>query len=163
MEHVGIFPHDVGLDFPQYYVKSLFCFAAEGRVNGWGIRILHAILYGCIPVVIMPFFGLTLIWEELLPWDRFAVVVSESELNELPERLLSYTPQEIREMRRELACALPRFLYSSLFGSYMGEELKADAIATLLKLVHAGLQLLQSFLVTIFRLKEKRDKKVRSD
>lgn len=112
--------------------KLLFCFEAEGRTNGWGIRILHAIVFGCTPVVIIPTGGYTLIWEELLPWDPSAVIVLESEVDGPSERLLSYTPQQISRKRRELACALPRFLYSSVFGSYMGENLKTDAFAAFL-------------------------------
>eukprot|EP00854_Cymbomonas_tetramitiformis_P008808 gene8808-10442_t len=126
-------------DYTTSTVTSIFCLAAEGKLGGFGVRITHAVLAGCIPVLVKPVEGQSLIFDDILPYHRFAVVVYENETETLPARLAAYSPEEIRSMRAELACALPRFYWSSIHGSYLGENFRADAFATMMLLLRRRL------------------------
>ncbi|KAK3276060.1 hypothetical protein CYMTET_15845 [Cymbomonas tetramitiformis] len=133
-ENVRIFRGAIS-KYQENLTSSIFCLGAEGKFAGYGARLMQAVIAGCIPIIIKPRGGQTLIWEEYLPWKKFAVVVNETELDSLPEQLASYSAEEIRSMRRELGCALPRFFWSSIYGSYIGESLEQDAFATLLEVL----------------------------
>eukprot|EP00854_Cymbomonas_tetramitiformis_P028568 gene28568-35431_t len=51
------------------YLTSKFCLAPSGQ--GWGIRAVIAIFYGCIPVVIQDHISMP--YDEYLPWDQFSI------------------------------------------------------------------------------------------
>ncbi|KAK3260087.1 hypothetical protein CYMTET_30941, partial [Cymbomonas tetramitiformis] len=63
-----------------------------------------------------------------------AIVVMEADYTDLPRRLL-VSHREVLAMRRELACALPRLLWSGIFGSFLGEGFAQDGFETLLQIV----------------------------
>ncbi|KAK3266018.1 hypothetical protein CYMTET_25337, partial [Cymbomonas tetramitiformis] len=117
--------------------KSVFCLSPAGA--GWSHRTTLAALYGCIPVILQD--DIAQPFEELLPYDRFAVRVKEEDIEELPD-LLRSIPSACNEtlgllhghrcvprMRAELACAARYFLWSSVFGSAFGESGDLDAFA----------------------------------
>jgi hypothetical protein len=58
-----------------YYLNSTFCLAPGGSRSasepGWGVRVLHAALYGCIPVIVQPNVSQAL--EEALDYSLFAI------------------------------------------------------------------------------------------
>eukprot|EP00854_Cymbomonas_tetramitiformis_P006824 gene6824-8153_t len=69
--------------YMEELTTTTFCLATEGYLGGWGNRITQAVAAGCIPVIIVPEWRQALIFEDLLPWDKFAVVLNESQRHEV--------------------------------------------------------------------------------
>lgn len=86
--------------------RSIFCYGPPGKGGGWGNRAYIAMLNNCIPVV--PMYENALALEELLDWSKFAVLVPEGELKDLPKRLRAIGPEQLASMRKELFCACHR-------------------------------------------------------
>lgn len=61
--------------------------------------------------------------------DRARARVCQFRLREL---LLQYTPERISAMQRELACAFPYMLWSSIYGAWGAESGHRDAFEALL-------------------------------
>ncbi|KAK3280519.1 hypothetical protein CYMTET_11642 [Cymbomonas tetramitiformis] len=101
---------------PNYYEllgQSRFCLVPTGA--GWGIRLVEAVLFGCIPVIIQD--NVTQPFEEVLSYRKFAVRLQERRIRNLPEILGRISQEQELGMRQELACARPHFLWSSVFGA----------------------------------------------
>ncbi|EIE25250.1 hypothetical protein COCSUDRAFT_40557 [Coccomyxa subellipsoidea C-169] len=91
--------------YTQYmadFGRSTFCLAATGA--GWGVRLKLALMHGCIPVIIadnvqMPF-------EDVLPYQDFAVHVREHALYRLPEVLDAILSTEglVKRMQINVSC-----------------------------------------------------------
>lgn len=68
-------PHARRRELAANYLNSTFCLAPGGSRSasepGWGVRLLHAALYGCIPVIVQPNVSQAL--EEALDYSRFAI------------------------------------------------------------------------------------------
>ena len=75
--------------------------------------------------------------EELLPWERFAVLVPPEQLPRLPQLLRSISPQRREEMRAALRCVWRRLWYSSVYGPCFGESASTDAFDGLLRVLAA--------------------------
>jgi hypothetical protein len=75
-------PCELHRELAAYYLNSTFCLAPGGSRSasepGWDVRVLHAALYGCIPVIVQP--NASQVLEEALDYSRFAItcVVSSS-------------------------------------------------------------------------------------
>jgi len=93
------------------------------------------VLFGCIPVMLKSVYlydgslvpmGLPL--EEELKWERFAVLVDASELENVHLILANITLAQRLRMRRALGRVYKRFMYSSIWGSYqLGDSEDPDA------------------------------------
>jgi hypothetical protein len=68
--------------------------------------VVQAAAFGCIPVIVQD--GVHMPFEEVLPYDNFAVRVSEKELERLPTILaeLAADTKRLARMQDELACAV---------------------------------------------------------
>ncbi|KAK3264076.1 hypothetical protein CYMTET_27159, partial [Cymbomonas tetramitiformis] len=75
-------------------------------------------------------------------WDKFAVLVHLNDLPSLHERLEGFHAHAIHDMRQELGKVWRRFLYSSVYGSYLGEDNSTDSFQTLVEILAS--RLLQS-------------------
>jgi hypothetical protein len=101
---------------------SKFCLAQHGV--GFGMRQFNAIAAGCVPLVIQVrpeddgIFGGTLeqVYEEVLPWDKFALRVPRSQLADLPRVLREVSAAEHEAMLRAAACVWPRLFWLHAFG-----------------------------------------------
>jgi hypothetical protein len=101
---------------------SKFCLAQHGV--GFGMRQFNAIAAGCVPLVVQvrpeddPIFGGTLeqVYEEVLPWDKFALRVPRSQLADLPRVLREVSAAEHEAMLRAAACVWPRLFWLHAFG-----------------------------------------------
>ncbi|KAL3819009.1 hypothetical protein ACJIZ3_004914 [Penstemon smallii] len=88
--------------------NSKYCICAKGyEVNS--PRVVEAILYGCVPVIISdnfvpPFF-------EILNWDSFAVFVPEKEIRNLKNVLLSIPEQRYIVMQERVKQVRQHFLW----------------------------------------------------
>ena len=60
-------------------------------------------------------------------WRSFAVLLDLEDMPRLPEILGRVTRQDQRRMRHEMRKVWPRLLYTSFFGSYLGEDGSDDA------------------------------------
>ena len=124
--------------YADAFATSRFCLSPAGQGGGWGRRGTLAALYGCVPLVIQDdtedAFG------ELLDWRTFSVKVAAMDVATVPDVLAAVTPEQYAELQRQLACAAPRWLYSSVFGASAGEDGADDAVATLLELLWHRLQ-----------------------
>ena len=102
--------------------SSKFCLAQHGV--GFGMRQFNAIAAGCVPLIIVVRpeddreFGGTLeqVYEEVLPWDKFALRVPRSQLADLPRVLQEVSAAEHEAMLRAAACVWPRLFWLHAFG-----------------------------------------------
>lgn len=60
-------------------------------------------------------------------WRSFAVLLDLEDMPRLPEILARVTRADLRRMRHEMSKVWRRLLYTSFFGSYLGEDGRADA------------------------------------
>eukprot|EP00854_Cymbomonas_tetramitiformis_P003493 gene3493-4387_t len=102
-------------DYNARMASSVFCLAppgTDGRGQGdtavAGVVGL-SVVAGCIPVIIQDNVRQPL--EELLPYDAFSIA----------------------EMQRHLACAAPRWLFSTVYGAYGNEDGSQDAVESVLQ------------------------------
>jgi hypothetical protein len=72
---------------------------------------------------------------ELIDWRAFSITLPAADVARVPEVLAAVTDERYREMQRQLACAAPRWLYSSVVGASAGEDGADDAVASLLDLL----------------------------
>ena len=101
---------------------SKFCLAPHGV--GFGMRQFNAIAAGCVPLIIDVTpdddreFGGTLeqAYEEVVPWSRFVMRVSRSQLPDLPRVLREVPASRHEAMQRAAACAWPRLFWLHAFG-----------------------------------------------
>ena len=71
--------------------------------------------------------GLPLEEHPHIHWRSFAVLLDLEDMPRLPEILNRITRADLRRMRHEMRKVWPRLLYTSFFGSYLGEDGKDDA------------------------------------
>lgn len=83
-------------DMPQDMRESVFCLSPLG--SGWGLRIVDAMLCGCIPVVVQD--GILQPGDDVLPYHDFAVRIPEEKVDEIEEILRAIPPKEIRRLQR---------------------------------------------------------------
>ena len=79
----------------ELYERSRFCLAPSGE--GFGDRLATAVLAGCVPLIIQP--AVRQPYDELLPYDRFALRVGADRVPHLHEILAAVTPTEHAAMR----------------------------------------------------------------
>ena len=122
-----------------------FCYSPLGQFEGDTDRYVPAILFGCIPVMLTATrYGggvvpMALPMEEhpQLTWADFAVLVSTDELGQLPAILARVSARERMRMRHALARVWRRFLWTRVYGSYLGEDAREDAFESLMDVLHA--------------------------
>lgn len=81
-----------GHDYLSTLSNTKFCFAIRG-VAGWAPRMVDAIYSGCIPVILTLHTHLGFM--EALDFFKFGITVSESELENIEERLMSIPDFEL--------------------------------------------------------------------
>ncbi|KAK7384980.1 hypothetical protein VNO78_30685 [Psophocarpus tetragonolobus] len=109
MKIVGRMPGSKGTrDYIQYMKSSKYCICARGyEVNS--PRVVEAILYECVPVIISdnfvpPFF-------EVLNWESFAVIVLEKDIPNLKNILLSIPEKEYLTLQMRVKKVQQHFLW----------------------------------------------------
>jgi len=104
--------------YEQDISRAQFCLAPTGA--GWGIRVVEEVTRGCIPVIIQD--NVTQAFEEILPYAKFSVRVSEADIPRLPEILRNITQSQVQQMRKELSCVWKRLTWSSVYGQIEDED-----------------------------------------
>lgn len=78
--------------------------------------------------------------EELLPWHEFGSVVDVTHMRHL-EGQLRCLEQAAPTMRAHMAQYWRRFLWSSMYGSYLGEDVKhGDAFEGVMAVLHTRIE-----------------------
>ena len=90
------------------------CLAPAG--DGWGIRGGKSAVANCIPLVAQPF--VLQPFEDVLPYERFAIRLSLPQVDELPRILDAVGPSELATMRRELERVRPAFVWGKRGRAY---------------------------------------------
>ena len=75
--------------------RSRFCLAPSG--HGWGIRIVHAVAAGCVPVVIQD--GVHQPYDDVLPYDAFSLRLPQSDVAQLDAVLRGVSDLELRVLQ----------------------------------------------------------------
>lgn len=111
MKIFGPMPHVKGnTNYIQHMKSSKFCICPRGHeVNS--PRIVEAIFYECVPVIISdnfvpPFF-------EVLDWESFAVIVLEKDIPNLKNILVSISEEKYIEMHKRVKKVQQHFLWHS--------------------------------------------------
>ena len=126
--------------FAEEMSSAEFCYSPLGQFEGDTDRYVASIMFGCIPVMLKTaIMGPNRVpmaqpCEERLDWSTFSVMVDVDDVpGRLPDILGNVTRAQRRRMRGVMARIWKRFLWSSIYGSYLGEERAGgDAFETLM-------------------------------
>ncbi|MCD7450475.1 hypothetical protein HAX54_006546 [Datura stramonium] len=108
----GPLPHRVSkvMSYPEHMKSSKYCLCPMGyEVNS--PRIVEAIYYECVPVIIADNFALP--FSEVLNWTAFSVVVSEKDIPRLKEILLSIPLRRYQAMQNNVKMLQKHFIWNS--------------------------------------------------
>ena len=78
---------------------SQFCLAPSGW--GWGWRLQLAMVTQCVPVIIQP--NMTQPFEDLIPYEAFAIKMGTAGIPNLPEMLRAVSDEDMCRMQTNLA------------------------------------------------------------
>lgn len=122
----------------EFMRNSTFCYSPLGGIGGDTDRYLPAILSGCIPIMLRTvrrggeLLRLMFPFEELFDWSRFSVVIDYDDLPKLPQIL---SRVDIHSKRANAYAVWRHLLYTSVYGSYLGEDSSQDVLNTLMKIL----------------------------
>ncbi|KAK6781486.1 hypothetical protein RDI58_019282 [Solanum bulbocastanum] len=108
----GPLPHRVSkvMSYPEHMKSSKYCLCPMGyEVNS--PRIVEAIYYECVPVIIADNFALP--FSEVFNWSAFSVVVSEKDIPKLKEILLSIPLRRYQAMQNNVKMLQKHFIWNS--------------------------------------------------
>lgn len=99
-------------EYERLLSHTKFCLAPYG--HGWGIRLTHALMHGCVPVIIQdhvhqPF-------EDLLSYPDFSIRVARAELPSLVDLLRAVPEKEVLRLMRGTAAAYRAFIWQAELG-----------------------------------------------
>ncbi|GIL47983.1 hypothetical protein Vafri_4706 [Volvox africanus] len=87
---------------------SKFCIAPYGY--GWGLRLVQAIEYGCIPLIIQD--NVYQPFEDFLPYEEFSVRMRLADVPHMVELLRTYTEDQLAKLRLGLAKYYRAFIWN---------------------------------------------------
>lgn len=123
------------VSYAEEAAKSEFCFSPLGNFNGDTDRYVAALMFGCIPIMLRSTLGgipMAQPLDEVIDWKSFAVLVDIADLPKLHEILEEYPVERRHAMRRVMHGLWHRFLYTSIYRSYLGETGSNDAFETMM-------------------------------
>lgn len=96
------------INYVNHMKNSKYCICARGyEVNS--PRLVESIMYGCVPVIISDNFVPPFL--EVLNWEKIAVFVSEKDIPELKNILLSISERRYRVMQHRVKMVKRHFLW----------------------------------------------------
>jgi hypothetical protein len=122
--------------------NSTFCFSPLGRIGGDHDRYIPALLTGCIPILLRGTFhngkkqAYNHPFSQVIDWQKVAVLVEPEDVSRLPEILGRVN---VQSKRAHVFDVWRRLLYTSHYGSYLGEDGSDDALHTLIDILHLKL------------------------
>ncbi|KAL4444666.1 hypothetical protein ABPG77_002483 [Micractinium sp. CCAP 211/92] len=81
-------------NYPAHLRRTKFCLAPYG--HGWGIRLVQAMLTGCVPVIVQE--HVVQYYEDVLPYETFSIRLNNEDLPNLRELLRSVTDEQYRRL-----------------------------------------------------------------
>ncbi|KAG2436914.1 hypothetical protein HXX76_006433 [Chlamydomonas incerta] len=99
-------------DYRQLLLASKFCIAPYGF--GWGLRLVQAMEFGCIPVIIQD--HVYQAFEDFLPYEEFSVRLRLSEVPRLLDILRTYNPEQRAALRLGMAKYYRAFIWNREYG-----------------------------------------------
>ena len=99
-----------GAEYRRALANAEFCLAPLGMHGGWGSRWKHAVMMGCIPVMMDE--GTLQPLEPLFPKDTYGVALSYADVDRLPAILRSISREERLRKRRALAAMRPYAMWT---------------------------------------------------
>lgn len=94
----------------NYLKQSKFCLVPRGR-EVWSPRLMDAIFYGCVPVILSDHYHLPL--QGLVDWTKFSVIVSESQIYQLKAQLRAISDTSLAAMQKQLTEVYRRFVWNN--------------------------------------------------
>ncbi|XP_006355510.1 probable glycosyltransferase At5g03795 [Solanum tuberosum] len=113
MKIYGPLPTSVSriMSYPDHMKSSKFCLCPMGfEVNS--PRIVEAIYYECVPVIIAD--NLALPFDEVLDWSAFSLIVSEEDIPKLKEILLSIPLRRYQVMQNNVKRVQKHFHWNAM-------------------------------------------------
>ncbi|KAF5838064.1 hypothetical protein DUNSADRAFT_3434, partial [Dunaliella salina] len=74
--------------------------------------------------------------EEVLPWHKFGTIIDDKHMSDLDAQLRCLRPY-LPAMRKSMARVWRHFLYSSIYGSYLGEGINEDAFEAIMAVLRS--------------------------
>lgn len=132
---------DISSEHPATYYedmqRALFCLCPRGWAP-WSPRIVEAVIFGCIPVIIAD--GIVLPFEEVIPWKKLAVFVKERDVGMLGHILASMPALEVKQKQDMLADSTIKRALLFPKASMEGDAFHLMLEALLRKLPHKNLE-----------------------
>nr|XP_039270418.1 probable glycosyltransferase At3g07620 [Styela clava] len=94
----------------NYLKQSRFCLVPRGR-EVWSPRLMDAVFYGCIPVILSDHYHLPL--QGIVNWSEFSVIVPESQVAKLKSILLNIPDSKIAAMQNVLKRVYIHFVWNN--------------------------------------------------
>jgi len=94
------------------FQSAAFCAAPLGE--GWGIRLIWAVAYGCIPLLFRS--SVRHFWDDVLPYETFSLTVDPKDIPQLPRILGGVSAARRRALRDGLARYHRYFLWEPPYG-----------------------------------------------
>lgn len=94
----------------NYLKQSKFCLVPRGR-EVWSPRLMDAVFYGCIPVILSDHYHLPL--QGVVDWNQFSVIVPESQVAELKSILQGISHSKISSMQKSLKQVYEHFVWNN--------------------------------------------------
>ena len=137
---VRLQPIPINTTFAEEMPNATFCYSPLGHDSGDSDRYIPAILFGCIPVMLASSnrggtrVPLSQSMDEHpdIDWRSFSVLLEMEDIPRLHEILARITHAEVRRMRHALSRVWHRFLWTYIFGSYLGEDGGDDAFESMM-------------------------------
>ncbi|KAG2494879.1 hypothetical protein HYH03_007118 [Edaphochlamys debaryana] len=99
-------------NYRQLLSTSKFCIAPYGY--GWGLRLVQAVQFGCVPVIIQDWVYQP--FEDFMPYEEFSVRLPASSIPSIVELLRGISDQELANMRLNLAKYYRAFIWEREYG-----------------------------------------------
>ncbi|KAG2488199.1 hypothetical protein HYH03_013193 [Edaphochlamys debaryana] len=130
---------DKPVPFGAVMKKANWCYSPVGQSGGVPDRYMPAILHGCLPVMQQSIGAHTpvpvvLPLEDILPWHLFSTTVNVKNLDHLGKQLECLEPF-LPRLRANLRGAWTYMMYTSIFGSYVGEDGGNDAFEGIIRVL----------------------------
>ncbi|PNH01195.1 putative glycosyltransferase [Tetrabaena socialis] len=99
-------------DYRTLLRTSKFCIAPYG--HGWGLRVVQAVEFGCIPILIQD--HVYQAYEDFVPYEEFSVRMPLSGVEHMVELLRSYSEEQLAALRLGLAKYYRAFIWNREYG-----------------------------------------------
>ncbi len=104
-------------DMPSSMRRARFCLTPAG--HGWGIRIVHAMACGCVPLIVQD--GVHQPFDDVLPYHEFSLRLPQAEIDRLDDVLRDVSPAELRALQAGVRRFHKAFIWSDGVNGNGGE------------------------------------------